>query len=1169
MTTADQPPSSAGSAAATPNQSGPVVLSLSRQSSESQGVKENSEGAPPKVDNNHVLISPPTVSETAPSTMTNGTIPVNQKSLSTILSERNQVEQRSQSPSYKDRAKGETGGTPPQTPGERQAPRRKTSGNPPPPPVRICSTLTRPTTERTESISLQGSPQLDNRPRKTSLPSSPLTDRKNGGIARSKSIKVQATILQELLTGKASQSSDNDDPQKSGSDSSSPASSRGAPPPTASKPVASTGVPQPQDLAAAIAAVQLKSGNASPSLSQNSTEEESSMPKLDLSQQKLVEGVSKGKESIEETAPEPTEDGIATQSDYKPRLQLIKAQVAERRRLEAQLGNSSETKTAEEQPSSVTKPLSEPKQHSSSKTPSEFSVHPVGVPVEPSPIVFPPMVPPKPKPVKVPQPAIPVKSKEDEGPPLPPPLKKEDVMALDNGLDEEEPPPLPARTPAMLEEASPKKVAKKPNYTNISLVSANNTKEVITLPPPPPPITNKKESSKKKTSNYPRTVIKKLYKKERTPEPTTGKKTKTKDKESTSPVGSPTKKSKDSPTRKSPTRKSPAKKDKNIKGSNAESATNKSHPTDGPAGVRKPMFMNMSKRPLPQIPGERKSDDDEPEHTADDYEQFDLGMIPPMTSYYANYGPNGIQPVENKPLTSRMTAGIQRAHSFNPGDRSTERSNFDPIPTPAGVSRRSVGMVSGTHADYIEGYVNTSLNSTLPMRGRPLPQAPDDKAAKKKSSEGDNLDYDYPHRRNFIMAHTLPTRGKNAQGLSSKHPGDGASRAWGNDGYPKIQQRQNVSRSESVDADTSDCLDPDYVPMASIGLTMDDSYINWETIGDMNRADLSERQKQLLPKQPTAQQGVPPRQVQGRAVPLNDHADDNMDTDYVNLPQECLRPKQPLFQGGQQPAHGFSATPHPLTVSPFPSLKPTELPSTRHETMAPPSPRPKPAKSRQRSATDAASLDQDLSASIASGPPHHGAPSFLHSVAPGLPHPGLVHPVAPRPLHPVAPGLSNRGAPGLSHPVAPGLSHPVARGLSHPVAPGLSHPVAPGLSHPVAPGLSHRGAPGLSHPVAPGLSHPSAPGLSHPVAPGLFHPVAPEQRWQMMQPSASPHDMGQFSAESSVYQNIDVSASLPTSFGHHARLNDSHNEMRRVSDGVVIKPTTAALPPRNIPRKPH
>lgn len=995
--------------------------------------------------------------------------------------------------------------SPPQSSVEGEAPKQKKSSNAPPPPVRKSSSLTRPTSEHGGSVSLQGSPKLDHQTRKTSLPSTPLTVKKGDSITRSQSIKVQASRLQELLSGKSSQDAESDSSQESNTGSSSPASNKAAPPPTASKPVASSTTLQPQDLATALAAIRLKSGDVSPSLSQEIKDEERVQPSIDQIRQTLSKELA-GKERenmAEESTPEPgTAEEAEVNQEYKPRLQLIKAKVAEKRRQEAQIKSLKGLADSNSAGADTSVPSQPPPSQQTTNVSSVVS----SVPADNGPIIIPPLVPPKPKPAKVAAPSIPTpikggvvnNSKERECPPLPPPLRTDDVLGLEaSAANDEEPPPLPARTPAMLEiidkPPSPKKVVIKPNYTNVSLDS--NKKEPVSLPPPPPLPHPEKKNTQKKTSNYPRTLIKKMKKveKDKTSEPASAKKTKGKD--STSPVVSPTRKSKDSPTSKSPTKKT-----KPLKKANSDGNDSKSQPT-APGEVRRPVFMNMSKRPLPQIPGERKSDE-EPDHTAEDYEVFDLGQGAPLSSssYYMNYGPGGIEPIESS-ATLYPSKAIQRAHSFNPADMHRtqgERTNFDPLPIPPNVSRRTGTVRGSTHADYVDGYVNTNAPSKLPIRNRPLPHTPDEAKPQNKSSSFDHFDYDYPDlRKGFFGANTLPSRGRNTRSPLPNIPSSAAS-PWSNNGYPNVQ-RQNTSQSESAEDDMRDRCDSDYVPMAA-AFAIDDSYINSETISGLRKhAVFSELGQQLMPQpagqqmfppsggqsatqqmipprggqpaapqmippqsnQPAAQQRippqgagqqmVPPQGVQGRVLPVPSHTVDDMATTYMNLPpgsvtqnrlpfQDELARRRDLIQQ-LKPGAG-SPAPHQFAPSGN-NLKPVELSSARHGTMAPPSPRTKP-KSRQRSATTAASLDQE---------------------------------------------------------------------------------------------------------AAP------APSLS----------AALEQKWAMQSP-ASAH-MWQPNTESPNYQNIDTTASLPVTFGQHFRGGD-FDELRRASEGV-IKPTTAALPPRNIPRFPQ
>ena len=975
------------------------VTSDDTKSSSLSSVSGSQHGASPSVHTASSLEAPPTQQTSSSIQLGGNVIP----------------QQPPQSPSLKDRAKLLETQILPSPTNAVHSPKSKRGGNPPPPPTRKSSSLTRPVPAQTSTSSLPGSPQLDNRPRKSSLPSSPQSVKKNTNIERSQSIKVQAAKLQGLLAGRVTQ----DEPDTT-SDNGSPMcrqSSGEAPPPTSSKPKElSPFVPPPQELAAAILT---RKGAVSPAISQSVASDDSK----ELDKGSMVNGA--------ESDPKAEENAqlIEAKEQYKPRLQMIKQKVAEKRMREREALSNNPTVS-----DSVTNVSSPSVEHVlppvSGSGPGDSS---------PNSVVFPPMVPPKPKPVKVDLPSIPSNSSsrgkndnEGECPPLPPPLKTEDI---DDAADEEEPPPLPARTPAMFIEViekplSPKK-SRKPNYTNVELDSERKGPTV--LPPhPPPPSGDKKE--KKKTSNYPRTLIKKLKsdKKERTPEPSVKK---SKSKDAISPNVSPTRKQKESPTRKSPTKK--------VKRARSDAAgNNKVRPTSGPVEVRRPVFIKMSKRPLPLIPGQSDPDEDPPEHTADDYEEFELGRGGmPFTStsspYYANYGPNGMEPLPKcEPLeykniiSARNASSVQRAHSFNPGDKCPGgRSNFDPLPVPPNL-QRSAGTMHGAFPDYVGGYVNTDSPNQLPARGKPFHHD-----GQNRHPSSDNPDYDYPDLRKPFF--TLPSRRPNTHNLAKSH---NMPSVWGNDGYPSVQ-RQNTSQSDSIDDDR---CDSDYVPMASIPPSaMDDSYINWETINVMHgNADLS-KIRQLLP-QPQTQQVLPPRG--GQTQPTMTYAVDDMSAMYQNLSHESTaRNRAPFHHELARACTRQQSQPTEFaSASAVASLKPTDTSSSDRGIVAPPSPRPKP-KTRQRSATTAGALEQD----------------------------------------------------------------------------------------------------------------------TVPVAPGPSHSPAPERAWHMLQPTAVP----QLGSEDSVYQNIDTSASLPASlFGQH--LKEGFD--RRVSEGdaLTIKPTAAALPPRNIPRRP-
>ena len=852
---------------------------------------------------------------------------------------------------------------------------RKSTGPAPPPPVRKSSSLTR--SNQSSSSSLQ---ELDARSRKTSLPSSAqLEPRSNNTVQRSRSIKLQAAKLQDLLSGKSTQNETDDEDettssirsaaalaraeaQKSSTGSSSPSSRKSTKPSLVVPPVPASkhkGVPQPHELIqGVVAGSQVRSGDVSPSLSQGSINDDLKS-RLDQRRKLGAEVASRAVASgVGESKTNTGEEEDSDAKEYKPRLQMIKARVEKRRQEAAQaLVNRTNSEDASDTSSNST------------------FVPGVNRHVDTSPIVIPPLVPPKPHPGH-PSSGSNTKGLEGNSSPIPPPLKTEKTGSggfMDDGVDEEEPPPLPARTPAMFEfeKSSPKKT-RKANYTNVSVTS--DQKESASAPSPPPTTdTDKKAVSKK---NYPRVLLKKLKPekkdlREKTPEHSTSK-TKGKGKDTSSPTVSPTRK----------TNKSPTSKEHTILRSKSEKDSHKLRPSSGPAvHVRPPRFIEMSKRPLPQIPGgEIGNPEEPPDHTAEDYEHFELGQGIP---FYANNPLHNYEGMEYKPLIPlpgrTVAASVHRAHSFNPGDRhrlhdpmanlpnpgrqSFGRSNFDPLPTPQ-PSQRS------TDSDYVDGYVNTELPMQLPTRNRQLPEVPSGIRAQQKPSDIEHSDYDYPDlRQHGFMVHTLPTRRKTASPLAQ--PGF-TSRQWGNDGYPQIQQWSNQAPSKPEGDEMRDRLDSDYVPMSSV-FAMDDSYINWETIKDIRtHAGLSEQDRQLL------QQRIVPPRAGGPvgAHPLPGYAMDDM---YMNIPRGTnLTNREADLARIKQEFQGFVRTAPPRQLATPSTNQPVtsaETSSASHGALgAPPSPRPKP-KTRQRAATTATALDDTLPlASVAPGSPHPTAP---------------------------------------------------------------------------------------------------------------------------------------------------------------------------------------------------
>ena len=952
--------------------------------------------------------------------------------ISPPLQGNSEAQELPKSPNFNDRRKLLEESSPPQSP---EASQRKKGGPGPPPPVRKTSSLT-----RSNQNSSSESPQL----RKTSLPASPqLEPKSNTSIQRTKSIKLQAAKLQDLLSGKSSQNEADDEDEAVASSIKSAAalareeaqkSSIGSTPPLTRKlikpnmvipPVPTVkpkGVPQP--------------GDSSPALSQGSIDDLKFRLDESLLQKKLgAEIVSKAMASglVESTA-DAGEEEDSDAKEYKPKLQMIKARVEKRRKQEAA------------QAQAVQVVANQTNSNDAGDITSTSTFISAG---DVSPITIPPLVPPKPRPGR-PSGDSTTKGLDDRSSPLPPPpITEETGRFMD---DEEEPPPLPVRTSAMFEfEKSPPKVAKRAHYTNVSVES--DEKEKSSTPPPPPTDTGKKGPSKKKGTNYPRIFIKKKTdkdKKERTPEPSS---TKMKGKDtSSSPTESPMRKTGESPTRN----------EKPILRSNSE---NKPRPSSGPVvHVRPPMFINMRERPLPQIPGETDSSFEEPpDHTAEDYEQFELGQA--GMQYYANLGNNpshNYEPLENQPLLPGRTGlSVHRAHSFNPGDKlrqldpnrsspsrpSFVRSNFDPLPIPPPSPKSTEGGVP----DYVDGYVNTTLSMQLPGRGKQLSETPSGTSTQPSNVE--HPDYDYPdlRRQGFMhMTHTLPARRKNPTASPLAQSGI-TSRQWGSDGYPSIQQWPTPIQAPG-EPDTEDRLDSDYVPMASV-VTMDDSYINLKTIKDTHTHGGAAGQGQQ-------QRVVPPRGVDPFGAHPHPHPGYAMDDMYVNMPHGTsstvnrVSAQEELALKGQRllPARGFAPNTAPSQQFITPSVSLAETASIgRGASGAPPSPKPRP-KARQRSATTAAAIDEIL---------------------------------------------------------------PVAK-----------------------------------------------------VGPGSPLPPTPEQVWRMppvMQPLVS-QPAGQPGTDPSIYQNVDPSSSLPLPFGHHLK---GGLERRSSESDMAIKPTAAALPPRNIPRRPQ
>lgn len=299
-----------------------------------------------------------------------------------------------------------------------------------------------------------------------------------------------------------------------------------------------------------------------------------------------------------------------------------------------------------------------------------------------------------------------------------------------------------------------------------------------------------------------------------------------------------------SPTKKSFFLTSPTKK----KGQTAASA--KQTITESQTVESRANFVVMAARPLPEIPGQSRKPDAVPDHTEEDYEEFVFDNI---DIDYENYPqlPKDIfvkkgkaercrseEPMESKSAPS--TPAMQMKSSTLGRQENSGR------PVPA-------RQTSSEYPDYIDGYVNTNQPPIHrdPVSSRPLPRIPfSSKVTSGKddwSTEGDNLDYDYPDLRLVGAFPNLPARQaalarvwksqKLRDSLSTTSSSDGSSvdRVGGG-----ISSVGDVISASGDGASVGDMLEEQfrdrmcsttssmYVPMASG--TLDDSYVNSETI---------------------------------------------------------------------------------------------------------------------------------------------------------------------------------------------------------------------------------------------------------------------------------------------------------------------------------------------------
>ena len=318
--------------------------------------------------------------------------------------------------------------------------------------------------------------------------------------------------------------------------------------------------------------------------------------------------------------------------------------------------------------------------------------------------------------------------------------------------------------------------------------------------------------------------------------------------------------------------------------------------------VKGPSFMNMRQRPLPAEPF-TGTDETEAEHEPWEYEPIDTAEMLKQrpVPYAAHFSPS--HPSFSPPFSHRSPSPSHLGARSNSPNSVRRAQSFQPFDT------RKTGAQRNARA---YKYPSPPLRTRPPLITRPQTAqqntsptyengaVDDDGYVDTESSPpGTNLpEYDYPDTRAF---RTLPNRmGKAPVAIPPRNEG------------------RSMTRTLSASSD--------YVPMTS---TVDDSYINWETIGSI-RTQLLLPERHNPPPVSTKSDEPPPR-----------FALDDLATVYMNLPI----PEKPLVlpprrqEREQQPTlqtiPGSSSRPTPSPRMPRPPA--SESPSTAKK----PKPRPR------------------------------------------------------------------------------------------------------------------------------------------------------------------------------------------------------------------------------------
>ncbi len=258
-----------------------------------------------------------------------------------------------------------------------------------------------------------------------------------------------------------------------------------------------------------------------------------------------------------------------------------------------------------------------------------------------------------------------------------------------------------------------------------------------------------------------------------------------------------------------------------------------------PVGVvraRPAEFLVMSRRPLPPEPFPQ-SGNSPPEHDPTEYDEITFEQ------------------------QKGRDAKVVRAAGWHPPSAIPQQ-----IPVPPRRQSLRAESVSSSDSEDSNGYEKTDVPVSAPVGPRPLPRVP-------LQSPEDNLDYDYPD-----MRRTAFTVGKREVKMPTR---PGLRQA------PKNANQDSLARTFSASSD--------YVPMASL----DDSYVNWETIADIQSLGTSRGSKTLPRRQP--------------------YSLDDMATPYVNFshPQHHL-PSRKRSETQPVPTHTASVSPVPPKPKPKP-----------------------------------------------------------------------------------------------------------------------------------------------------------------------------------------------------------------------------------------------------------